>query len=281
MKSARLILFAGATACCVLALLSSCDSTTEPVDEPPPLPEPTLDQVGLPSDYATTFRPFYVLDRPDNRQVRVVYGNDTADAGAPFRHGSVLVMETYRARLDAQGVPVRNAAGRYERDALAGIFVMRKARWFGRRYEENQTGDWEYASFLPDKTPSIVGEAATQGCAVCHLDAGPHRDWVYRSNIRFAGASGAVPTPSADQASNQPFVDNYTFVPGTITIRAGTRVTWTNRDQVKHTISATNASFSALLSQGASLSATFNTVGTITYFCAIHPTMRGTVVVQP
>lgn len=281
MKSERLVVLACASACCLLALLVSCDSTTEPAAEPPPLPAATVDQVGLPNDYATAFRSFYVLDRPDNRQVRVVYGNVVADSGAPFKQGSILVMETWRARVDAQGVPVRNSAGRYERDALVGIFVMRKDKWFGRRYKENQTGDWEYASFLPDKTPSIVGDAAAQGCAVCHLDASPARDWVYRANIRFAGASGAVPTPPADQPANQPFVDNYTFVPGTITIRAGTRVTWTNRDQVKHTISATNASFSALLSQGASLSATFNTVGTITYFCAIHPTMRGTVVVQP
>jgi plastocyanin len=129
--------------------------------------------------------------------------------------------------------------------------------------------------------PSVVGDAASQGCALCHLDASPARDWVYRSNLRFAGASGAVPTPPTDQPANQPFVDNYTFVPGTITVRPGTRVTWTNRDQVKHTISATNAAFSGLLAQGASLSLTVNTPGTLTYFCAIHPQMRGTIVVQP
>ena len=281
MTIARLVFPVTVGTVCLTLSLSSCDSSTELVEEPPPLPEATFDQVGLPQNYANTFRPFYVLDRPDNRQVRVVYGNDIADGGSPFRHGSILVMETYRARLDAQGVPVRNATGRYERDALTGIFVMRKDEWFGRRYKEHQTGDWEYASFLPDGTPSVVGEAAAQGCAVCHLDASPSRDWVYRANIRFAGASGAVPTPPADQAPNQPFVDNYTFVPANIVIRPGTRVTWTNRDQVKHTISATNAAVSGLLSQGASVSITFNTVGTFNYFCAIHPTMRGTVTIQP
>jgi len=280
MKAARWVLPVSATALCLTVLQPSCDSTTAP-ETPPSLPEPTFDQVGLPSDYATTFRPFYVLDRPDNRQVRVVYANDVADTGAPFKNGSVLVMETYRARLDAQNVPVRDANGRYERDALLGIFVMRKDKWFGRRYREHQTGDWEYASFLPDKTPSVVGDAAAAGCAICHLDAGPSRDWVYRANIRFANGSGAVPTPPADQPANQPFVDNYTFVPSVITIKAGTRVTWTNRDQVPHTISATNAAFSGLLAQGASASITFNTVTTFNYFCAIHPQMRGTIVVQP
>src|SRR5688572_3707000 len=189
MKSVKVLLLAGASACCLLGFLSSCESTTEPVEQAPPLPEPTADQVGLPIDWATKFRPFYVFDRPDTRQVRVVYGNDTANTGTPYQHGSVLVMETYRARLDAQGVPVRNAAGRFERDALLGIFVMRKDKWLGRRYKEHQTGDWEYASFLPDGTPSVVGDAAAQGCAVCHLDAGPSRDWVYRGNIPFGGAS--------------------------------------------------------------------------------------------
>jgi plastocyanin len=126
-----------------------------------------------------------------------------------------------------------------------------------------------------------VGDAAAQACAVCHLDASPARDCVYRANIRFAGGSGAVPTPPVDQAANQPFVDNYTFVPNTITVKVGTRVTWTNRDQVKHTISATNAAFSGLLAQGASASITFNNPATFNYFCAIHPTMRGTIVIQP
>jgi plastocyanin len=280
MKLALFVLPATAAALCLTVSVSSCDSTTAP-ETPPPLPEATFDQVGLPQNYATAFRPFYVLDRPDVRQVRVVYSNDVADAGAPFKRGSILVMETYRARLDPQGVPVRNADGRYERDALLGIFVMRKEEWFGRRYRENQTGEWEYASFLPDGAPSVVGDAAGPACSLCHLDASPARDWVYRANIRFAGASGAVPTPPADQPAHQPFVDNYTFVPSTITIKAGTRVTWTNRDQVKHTISATNAAFSGLLAQGATASLTFNTVATFNYFCAIHPQMRGSVVVQP
>jgi plastocyanin len=280
MKSTTSVLLASARTLAVTVLLSSCDSSTD-IDVPPALPEATVDQVGLPSNYATTFKPFYVLDRPDVRQVRVVYANDVADAGSPYAHGSVLVMETYRARLDALGVPVRNAGGRFERDALQGIFVMRKDAWLGRRYRENQTGEWEYASFLPDGTPSVVGDAAGQGCALCHLDASPQRDWVYRANIRFGGTSGAVPTAPADHPVNQPFVDNYTFVSGNINVRPGTRVTWTNRDQVKHTVSATNAAFSGLLAQGASVSLTFNTPGTYNYFCAIHPTMRGTVVVQP
>jgi plastocyanin len=270
----------GICLCCILALSAGCESPTRPPEQPPPLPEPAFDQVGLPTDYATRFRPFYVFDRADIRQVRVVYANDSAAAGVPFKLGSILVMETYPAKREGQ-VVVLDAAGRYQRDTLNAVFVMRKERWFGRRYEEHQTGAWEYASFRSNLTPNVVGDAAAQGCAICHLAAGPARDWVYRANIAFAGASGAIPQPPAGQPADQPFVDNYTYVPATITVPFGTRVTWTNRDQVPHTVTATNASFSLSLQQGASSGRLFTTAGTFDYFCAIHPGMRATIIVQP
>lgn len=262
------------------AFLAGCeDSTTEP-EEPPPLPEPTQDQVGLPENYATQFQAFYVFDRPDNKQVRVVYANDSAVAGRPYKHGSILVMETYRTVQDAQGTPILDADGRYQRDELAGIFVMRKEKWFGRRYQEHQTGDWEYASFRADQSPNVVGDAAAAACAICHLDAGLSRDWVYRANLHFDAESGALPQPPAGQPADQPFILNYTFVPGTTTVPVGTRVTWSNDDQVKHTVTASNGAFSGFVSQGASFSRTFSAAGTFTYFCAIHPNMKGSVVVQ-
>jgi plastocyanin len=268
--------------CCILAFsAAACDETTSP----PPLPEPAADQVGLPENYATQFTPFYVFDRPDNRQVRVVYANTAAAAavsGRPFALGSILVMETWPAKKDAQGIPLVDANGRYLRDTLSGIFVMRKEKWFGRRYGVNQTGDWEYASFLADadRTPNVVGDAAEERCAICHLDAGPSRDWVYRANIHFGEASGAVPQPRPGQAASAPFVLNYTFVPGTITVPSGTRVTWTNEDVVTHTVTANDRAFSLFLAQGASMSRTFSTAGTFDYFCAVHDRMRGTVIVQ-
>jgi plastocyanin len=268
------------TGCILLSLTAGCqDSPTQPATEPA-LPEPTFDQVGLPADYATRFSQLYVFDRPDNRQVRVVYTNNPNVTSAPFPYGTILVMETYAAKRNAQGVVELGADGRFQRDALAGIFVMRKERFFGRRYKEHQTGEWEYASFRTDKTPNVVGDAAAAGCAVCHLDASPSRDWVYRANIRFAGGTGALPQAPANQPANAPFIDSYMFVPSRTTVKAGTRVTWTNRDQVKHTITATNAAFSGFLAQGASASLTFNTPGTYEYFCAVHPGMRGTVVVE-
>jgi Cytochrome P460 len=76
---------------------------------------------------------FLVLDRSDNKQVRVIYVNDAAANGAfnNFPYGSILVMETYRAKEDESGAVVLDENGRFQRDTLTGIFVMRKEPGFG------------------------------------------------------------------------------------------------------------------------------------------------------
>jgi hypothetical protein len=176
-------------------------------------------------------------------------------------------METYRSKQDAQGTPILGSDGRYQRDALTGIFVMRKEKWFGRRYKEQQTGDWEYASYRADKTANVVGDAAAQACAACHLDAGPSRDWVYRGNLFYAGGSGAPAQVPQGQPADQPSILNYTFLPATTT--------------VKHTLTTEDGTFSGLIPQGATIARTFSVAGTFKFFCAIHPTMRTTVVVEP
>jgi plastocyanin len=266
-----------------LLALAACGlkETTVAPEQPPPLPAATTDQVGLPTNYAAAFKLFYVYDRPDNKQVRAVYANDTARAGQPYAFGSVLVMETWRSKQDAQGHPILGGDGRFQKDALTGIFVMRKQKWFGLRYHDFQTGNWEYASYHPDLTPNVVGDAAAQACSVCHLDAGPSRDWVYRGNIFYSGASGALPQLPANQPADQAIISSYTFLPSMITVKVGTKLTWTNVDQVKHTLTAEDGSFSGLISQGASLSRTFSTAGTFKFLCAIHPNMRASVVVTP
>ena len=105
----------------------------------PAEPAPTVDRVGFPENYQTQFVPLFAFDRPDARQVRVVYGNHVVTNGpryGPYDYGSVLVMETYRAAQDAQGTVLKDAAGRFIRDQLLGIFVMRKERGFGVDYHE-------------------------------------------------------------------------------------------------------------------------------------------------
>ena len=85
--------------------------------------------------------------------------------------------------------------------------------------------------------------------------------------------------PVAAQEASVEIVD-FAFTPGTIEVAAGTTVTWTNSDSAPHTATADDGSFdTGTLQPGESGSVTFDTPGTYTYVCSIHPNMTGTVVV--
>ena len=77
-------------------------------------------------------------------------------------------------------------------------------------------------------------------------------------------------------------IDNFTFGPQTLTVKAGTTVTWTNRDDIPHGIASDNNAFakSKALDTDDSYSFTFTTPGTYKYFCYVHPHMTGTILVQ-
>jgi plastocyanin len=90
-------------------------------------------------------------------------------------------------------------------------------------------------------------------------------------------------TPAASVTSgNAVIISGFAFDPATITIKVGDTVTWTNQDSVVHTVAADDKSWASdNLAKGATYSHTFDTAGTFTYLCGVHPTMKGTVIVQP
>src|SRR6267378_6802472 len=76
-------------------------------------------------------------------------------------------------------------------------------------------------------------------------------------------------------------IDNFSFGPSTLTVAAGTMVTWTNRDDIPHTVVSDEKVFkSKVLDTDEKFSFTFTKPGTYPYFCSIHPKMTGKVVVQ-
>ncbi|MDE1925124.1 MAG: cupredoxin family copper-binding protein [Patescibacteria group bacterium] len=92
-------------------------------------------------------------------------------------------------------------------------------------------------------------------------------------------SNASVPTP----ASSQPMsvaISNFAFSPNQISVKAGTKVTWTNNDSVAHTVTSNTGAFdSGTLNPGSAYSFTFSTPGTFSYHCRIHPNMTATVVV--
>jgi plastocyanin len=87
-----------------------------------------------------------------------------------------------------------------------------------------------------------------------------------------------LPSPST---ANQVMVENFSFQPGTLTVKAGTTVTWVNHDDEPHTVNENNKTFkSGTLDTDAKFSYKFISPGTYSYFCSLHPRMTGQIIVK-
>jgi plastocyanin len=77
-------------------------------------------------------------------------------------------------------------------------------------------------------------------------------------------------------------IDNFSFTPAILTVPVGAKVTWTNKDDVPHTVVSTTKAFphSPALDTDQSFSYVFAKAGTYEYYCSVHPKMVGKVVVQ-
>jgi plastocyanin len=93
---------------------------------------------------------------------------------------------------------------------------------------------------------------------------------------------GLVPARSADAPKPAVVhIKNFMFVPATLTVPAGTTVTFVNDDEEPHTITATNKSFdSEALDTHGSWTHKFTKAGSFTYFCELHPYMKGRLIVR-
>ncbi len=92
----------------------------------------------------------------------------------------------------------------------------------------------------------------------------------------------ATATSTTEAASRADIIiDGFTFDPSTFTVSVGDTVTWENVQGVGHTTTADGGEWnSGSLSTGGTFSHTFETAGSFTYFCQIHPAMEGTIEVQ-
>ena len=107
----------------------------------------------------------------------------------------------------------------------------------------------------------------------------------------FSGCTSTHPvqtipsaTPAPPERLNTIAIKNFSFNPENLTITTGTTVTWLNQDEAIHQIDSdakVPVAFSSdSLAHGASFQFTFTRLGTFTYHCTYHPTMKGTVIVE-
>jgi len=96
------------------------------------------------------------------------------------------------------------------------------------------------------------------------------------------GSSGDKTGSPATSTAKSVDIKDFAFKPDKMTVKTGTKVTWTNGDGFDHTVTATDKSFdSDHIAPKASFTRTFDQPGTFTYLCNIHNSMTGTVIVTP
>jgi plastocyanin len=99
----------------------------------------------------------------------------------------------------------------------------------------------------------------------------------YNNMTGMTGGTGGTGGPG----TNEVFIQGMAFSPSTISVSAGTTITWTNKDAISHTVTSDTGLFdSGTISSNSTYSYTFMTAGTFTYHCKIHPTMVATVTVN-
>jgi plastocyanin len=97
----------------------------------------------------------------------------------------------------------------------------------------------------------------------------------------LAPPTSAAPPAAAPSSSSEVKIDNFSFSPATLTVTAGTTVTWVNRDDIPHTAVSVDKVFkSKVMDTGDKFSYTFAKAGRYPYFCSLHPKMTGEIVVR-
>ncbi len=85
---------------------------------------------------------------------------------------------------------------------------------------------------------------------------------------------------SAHCAETTVTIDNFTFAPAQLTVKVGDTVTWSNHDDIPHTVVSAGKFRSKALDTDDAFSFTFTAAGEYPYFCSLHPHMTGTIKVE-
>jgi plastocyanin len=132
-----------------------------------------------------------------------------------------------------------------------------------------------------DRLRKVLGLATMTFHGVHHpiaITDVPLEDGMSTSAAEPAAAGTAT---SRTAAPGGIMMENFSFTPAKTSVRVGTTITWTNHDDVPHTVVSTNRTFkSPALDTDGRYSYRFDAPGTYKYFCSLHPTMTGEVVVQ-
>ena len=164
-------------------------------------------------------------------------------------------------------------------EALIPFFTIRiRIQYFGHYWHRQ-----EHFSFLTALWETMISHARVLLWPACVI--------LLALTCAFSGCMSTQSPQTLPQATptqvaglNSVMIQNFAFSPATLTIKTGSTVTWMNQDGAPHQIASDPGSVVAFTSEslayGASFQFTFNQTGTYSYYCTIHPSMKGTIIVQ-
>lgn len=90
-------------------------------------------------------------------------------------------------------------------------------------------------------------------------------------------ATMLLPVTAARAEDTAVHIDNFSFAPNPLEVKVGTTVTWTNRDDIPHTVVCAGKFRSKTMDTDGTFSFTFTEAGEYKYFCSLHPHMTGSI----
>ena len=93
-------------------------------------------------------------------------------------------------------------------------------------------------------------------------------------------ATALLPADAARAEDIAVHIDNFVFEPAQLALKVGQTVTWTNRDDIPHTVVCAGKFRSKTMDTDGTFSFTFTSAGEYKYFCSLHPHMTGAVKVE-
>ncbi|HEX2851938.1 MAG TPA: cytochrome P460 family protein [Opitutaceae bacterium] len=145
------------------------------------------ERVPLPRDYQTTFVEVRASNQTAQGLLGTIYASPAAAAvrelaSLSYPDGSVFVMEWAQPVKGANGEPLVDANGNWQKGVVVRLDVMRREKGFGAAYGDKRAGEWEFASYGVDGSPLPPPPTGWASCAACHAKAAA-RDFVFRGRF--------------------------------------------------------------------------------------------------